>query len=110
MSGLLEIVVILWKSIHRSLEKNKEARLYTVDKFACVLPEYLKVFQVRQHIWKQVGCSDTGAELAEAPDTPASPVKGGAKPALPWGRLASSLPEGRGPGPFGPQHPGDRRG
>ncbi|XP_036103386.1 condensin-2 complex subunit G2 isoform X2 [Molossus molossus] len=45
MAGLLEIVVILWKSIHRSMEKNKEARLYTIDKFASVLPEYLKVFQ-----------------------------------------------------------------
>ena len=84
MSGLLEIVVILWKSIHRSLEKNKEARLYTVDKFACVLPEYLKVFQVRLHSWKQAGWSDTGAELAEALNTPASSVKGGAEPALPW--------------------------
>ncbi|XP_059567291.1 condensin-2 complex subunit G2 isoform X4 [Myotis daubentonii] len=45
MAGLLEIIVILWKSIHRSMEKNKEARLYTIDKFASVLPEYLKVFQ-----------------------------------------------------------------
>lgn len=47
MAGLLEIIVILWKSIHRSMEKNKEARLYTIDKFASVLPEYLKVLQVR---------------------------------------------------------------
>ncbi|XP_023603797.1 condensin-2 complex subunit G2 isoform X4 [Myotis lucifugus] len=45
MAGLLEIIVILWKSIHRSMEKSKEARLYTIDKFASVLPEYLKVFQ-----------------------------------------------------------------
>ncbi|ELK37996.1 Condensin-2 complex subunit G2 [Myotis davidii] len=45
MAGLLEIIVILWKSIYRSMEKNKEARLYTIDKFASVLPEYLKVFQ-----------------------------------------------------------------
>ncbi|XP_066241784.1 condensin-2 complex subunit G2 isoform X1 [Saccopteryx leptura] len=45
MAGLLEIIVILWKSIHKSLEKNKEARLYTIDKFASVLPEYLRVFQ-----------------------------------------------------------------
>ncbi|XP_045877162.1 condensin-2 complex subunit G2 isoform X3 [Meles meles] len=44
MAGLLEIVVILWKSIHRSMENNKEARVYTVNKFASVLPEYLKVF------------------------------------------------------------------
>lgn len=45
MAGLLEIIVILWKSIHRSMERNKEARLYTIDKFASVLPQYLKVFQ-----------------------------------------------------------------
>lgn len=47
MAGLLEVIVILWKSIHRSMESNKEARGYTVSKFASVLPEYLKVFQVR---------------------------------------------------------------
>ncbi|ELK19041.1 Condensin-2 complex subunit G2 [Pteropus alecto] len=46
MAGLLEVVVILWKSIHRNMESNKEARGYTVGKFASVLPEYLKVFQV----------------------------------------------------------------
>ncbi|XP_004414655.1 PREDICTED: condensin-2 complex subunit G2 [Odobenus rosmarus divergens] len=45
MAGLLEIVVILWKSIHRSMENNKEARVYTINKFASVLPEYLKVFK-----------------------------------------------------------------
>ncbi|MBZ3883563.1 Condensin-2 complex subunit G2, partial [Sciurus carolinensis] len=45
MAGLLEIIVILWKSIHRSLENNKEAKAYTVSKFASVLPEYLKVFK-----------------------------------------------------------------
>lgn len=47
MAGLLEIVVILWKSIHRSMENNKDARVYTINKFASVLPEYLKVFKVR---------------------------------------------------------------
>ncbi|XP_055463527.1 condensin-2 complex subunit G2 [Psammomys obesus] len=45
MAGLLEIIVILWRSIHRSLENNKEARAYTISKFASVLPEYLKVFK-----------------------------------------------------------------
>uniref|UniRef100_A0A8C0SL39 Non-SMC condensin II complex subunit G2 n=1 Tax=Canis lupus familiaris TaxID=9615 RepID=A0A8C0SL39_CANLF len=45
MAGLLEIIVILWKSIHRSMENNKEARVYTINKFASVLPEYLKVFK-----------------------------------------------------------------
>ncbi|XP_054989833.1 condensin-2 complex subunit G2 isoform X1 [Sorex araneus] len=45
MSGLLEVIVILWKSIHRSLENNTEAKVYTINKFASVLPEYLKVFK-----------------------------------------------------------------
>nr|XP_045016633.1 condensin-2 complex subunit G2 [Jaculus jaculus]XP_045016634.1 condensin-2 complex subunit G2 [Jaculus jaculus] len=45
MAGLLEIIVILWKSIHRSLENNKEAKVYTINKFASALPEYLKVFK-----------------------------------------------------------------
>lgn len=45
MAGLLEVIVILWKSIHRSLENNKEAKGYTINKFASVLPEYLKVFK-----------------------------------------------------------------
>ncbi|XP_058390207.1 condensin-2 complex subunit G2 isoform X1 [Diceros bicornis minor] len=45
MAGLLEIVVILWKSIHKSMENNKEARVYTINKFASVLPEYLEVFK-----------------------------------------------------------------
>lgn len=46
MAGLLEIIVILWKNIQRSLENNKEAKVYTINKFASVLPEYLKVFKV----------------------------------------------------------------
>ncbi|XP_033719462.1 condensin-2 complex subunit G2 isoform X6 [Tursiops truncatus] len=45
MAGLLEIVVILWRSIHRSMENNKEARVYTVSKFASMLPEYMKAFK-----------------------------------------------------------------
>ncbi|KAJ8419130.1 hypothetical protein AAFF_G00006290 [Aldrovandia affinis] len=45
MAGLLEVVVILWKSIRRSLELNQEALQYTTAKFATVLPEYFRVFQ-----------------------------------------------------------------
>ncbi|XP_036378397.1 condensin-2 complex subunit G2 [Megalops cyprinoides] len=45
MAGLLEVVVILWRSIHRSLELNRDAFQYTVAKFATVLPEYFRVFQ-----------------------------------------------------------------
>lgn len=71
MAGLLEVVVILWKSIHRSMEKNKEARLYTIDKFASVLPEYLKVFQVRlTPVSRRVEM--TGAGPAKVPNTSAS--------------------------------------
>ncbi|XP_004702393.1 condensin-2 complex subunit G2 isoform X1 [Echinops telfairi] len=44
MAGLLEIVVILWKSITRSMENNKDAKVYTIDKFAAALPQYLKAF------------------------------------------------------------------
>lgn len=51
MAGLLEVVVILWKSIHGSIENNKEAKIYTVNKFAAVLPEYLKVFKVSPELY-----------------------------------------------------------
>ncbi|XP_036616095.1 condensin-2 complex subunit G2 [Trichosurus vulpecula] len=44
MAGLLEVIVILWKSICKTLEHNKEAKAYTISKFASVLPEYLKHF------------------------------------------------------------------
>ncbi|KAI4879434.1 hypothetical protein NFI96_004438 [Prochilodus magdalenae] len=45
MASLLEIVVILWRSVQKSLERNQEAFQYTTAKFASVLPEYLRVFQ-----------------------------------------------------------------
>ncbi|XP_076829312.1 condensin-2 complex subunit G2 isoform X2 [Brachyhypopomus gauderio] len=45
MASLLEIVVILWNSVQKSLERNQEALSYTTAKFASVLPEYLRVFQ-----------------------------------------------------------------
>ncbi|KAJ8376789.1 hypothetical protein SKAU_G00073690 [Synaphobranchus kaupii] len=45
MASLLEVVVILWKSIRKSLELNQEALQYTTAKFAGVLPEYFRVFQ-----------------------------------------------------------------
>ncbi|XP_044533723.1 condensin-2 complex subunit G2 [Gracilinanus agilis] len=44
MAGLLEVIVILWESIHKTLEHNEEAKVYTINKFASVLPEYLKHF------------------------------------------------------------------
>lgn len=56
MAGLLEIVVILWRSIHRSMENNKEARVYTVSKFASMLPEYMKAFKVRRATLLRQAC------------------------------------------------------
>lgn len=45
MASLLELVVILWRSVQKSLQLNQEALQYTTAKFASVLPEYLRVFQ-----------------------------------------------------------------
>ncbi|KAM7176346.1 condensin-2 complex subunit G2 isoform 3-T3 [Macrochelys suwanniensis] len=45
MASLLEITVILWRSIHKALDHNEEAKDYTIRKFASVLPEYFKVFK-----------------------------------------------------------------
>ncbi|NWZ37768.1 CNDG2 protein, partial [Brachypodius atriceps] len=45
MASLLEITVILWRSIHKALDHNEDAKDYTIRKFASVLPEYFKVFQ-----------------------------------------------------------------
>lgn len=48
MASLLEITVILWRSIHKALDHNEDAKDYTIRKFASVLPEYLKVFKVNK--------------------------------------------------------------
>ncbi|XP_067398899.1 condensin-2 complex subunit G2 [Emydura macquarii macquarii] len=45
MASLLEVTVILWRSIHKALDHNEEAKGYTIRKFASVLPEYFKVFK-----------------------------------------------------------------
>ncbi|KFW91431.1 Condensin-2 complex subunit G2, partial [Phalacrocorax carbo] len=45
MASLLEITVILWRSIHKALDHNEDAKEYAVRKFASVLPEYFKVFK-----------------------------------------------------------------
>ncbi|PIO39696.1 hypothetical protein AB205_0160610 [Aquarana catesbeiana] len=47
MASLLEIIVILWRSIRKALDQNEEAKNYTISKFASVLPEYFRVFKVR---------------------------------------------------------------
>ncbi|KAK2524230.1 Ncapg2 [Columba livia] len=45
MASLLEIIVILWRSIHKALDQNEDAKDYTIRKFASVLPGYFKVFK-----------------------------------------------------------------
>ncbi|XP_009474270.1 PREDICTED: condensin-2 complex subunit G2 [Nipponia nippon] len=45
MASLLEITVILWRSIHKALDHNEDAKDYATRKFASVLPEYFKVFK-----------------------------------------------------------------
>ncbi|NXA16942.1 CNDG2 protein, partial [Ibidorhyncha struthersii] len=45
MASLLEITVILWRSIHKALDHSEEAKDYAIRKFASVLPEYFKVFK-----------------------------------------------------------------
>ncbi|NWV36755.1 CNDG2 protein, partial [Grantiella picta] len=45
MASLLQITVILWRSIHKALNHNEDAKDYAIRKFAAVLPEYFKVFQ-----------------------------------------------------------------
>ncbi|NXY46441.1 CNDG2 protein, partial [Ceuthmochares aereus] len=45
MASLLEITVILWRSIQKALDHNKDAKDYAIRKFASVLPEYFKVFK-----------------------------------------------------------------
>ncbi|XP_037241174.1 condensin-2 complex subunit G2 isoform X1 [Falco rusticolus] len=45
MASLLEVTVILWRSIQKALDHNEGAKSYAVRKFASVLPEYFKVFK-----------------------------------------------------------------
>ncbi|XP_041737015.1 condensin-2 complex subunit G2 [Coregonus clupeaformis] len=45
MASLLELVVILWRSIRKALELNKDALQYTTAKFGSVVPKYFNVFQ-----------------------------------------------------------------
>lgn len=46
MSGFLEIIVILWRSISKALDQNEGAKNHIVRKFASVLPQYFKIFKV----------------------------------------------------------------
>ncbi|XP_060950059.1 condensin-2 complex subunit G2 [Limanda limanda] len=45
VSGLLEVVVILWRSVEPSLKQNKEAQEYTFAKFGNVMSKYFQTFE-----------------------------------------------------------------
>jgi len=47
VASLLEVLLALWRSIHKALLQNKEAYQYTVAKFSSVIPKYFQTFQVR---------------------------------------------------------------
>ncbi|KAM4543917.1 condensin-2 complex subunit G2 [Fundulus diaphanus] len=45
VSSLLEVVVILWRSVEKALKQNKEAHKYTVTKFGNVMAKYFQAFE-----------------------------------------------------------------
>lgn len=45
VSSLLEIVVILWRSVEKALKQNQEAYKYTVAKFGNVMAKYFQAFE-----------------------------------------------------------------
>ncbi|XP_034428998.1 condensin-2 complex subunit G2 isoform X1 [Hippoglossus hippoglossus] len=45
VSGLLEVVVILWRSVEKALKLNKEAQKYTFAKFGNVMSKYFQTFE-----------------------------------------------------------------
>uniref|UniRef100_A0A8C6UVV3 Non-SMC condensin II complex, subunit G2 n=1 Tax=Neogobius melanostomus TaxID=47308 RepID=A0A8C6UVV3_9GOBI len=45
VSSLLEIVVILWKSVEKTLKQNEEAQKFTTAKFGSVLGKYFCAFE-----------------------------------------------------------------
>ncbi|XP_063777980.1 condensin-2 complex subunit G2 [Pseudophryne corroboree] len=45
IASLLEIVVILWRSIRNALNNNDEAKKFTISKFAVALPGYFRMFK-----------------------------------------------------------------
>ncbi|XP_056155721.1 condensin-2 complex subunit G2 [Lampris incognitus] len=48
VASLLEVVVILWKTIDKALEHNKEAKEYATAKFCNVMSKYFNTFQDEQ--------------------------------------------------------------
>ncbi|XP_047204958.1 condensin-2 complex subunit G2 isoform X1 [Girardinichthys multiradiatus] len=45
VSSLLEVVVILWRSVEKALKQNEEAHKYTVAKFGNVMAKYFQAFE-----------------------------------------------------------------
>ncbi|KAM8823717.1 condensin-2 complex subunit G2 [Spinachia spinachia] len=45
LSGLLEVVVILWRSVTKALKQNEEASKYTLAKFGSVMNKYFQAFE-----------------------------------------------------------------
>lgn len=48
VSGLLEVVVILWRSVEKALKQNEEAQKYIFAKFGNVISKYFQTFEVHQ--------------------------------------------------------------
>ena len=48
VSSLLEVVVILWRSVEKALKQNEEAHKYTAAKFGNVMAKYFQAFKVHQ--------------------------------------------------------------
>lgn len=46
VSGLLEVVVILWRSVEKALKQNEEAQKYIFAKFGNVMAKYFQAFEV----------------------------------------------------------------
>ena len=47
VASLLEVLVVLWRSVQRALDHNQEAQRYTVAKFSSVMSKYFNTFEVR---------------------------------------------------------------
>lgn len=45
VASLLEVVIILWRSVEDSLNQNEEARTYTIAKFGSVMSKYFCAFE-----------------------------------------------------------------
>ncbi|XP_026217742.1 condensin-2 complex subunit G2 isoform X2 [Anabas testudineus] len=45
VSGLLEVVVILWRSVEKALKQNEEAQKYIFAKFGNVISKYFQTFE-----------------------------------------------------------------